>query len=222
MDAIKLIQWKLECERANARVEGKESINSELRKKDLYTIEYTVPAFIASPADKYVERKGPFEHEIDCLSRKMDEIVLEQGKPIEEKLSPFMNEGEIGLLHWNKSYRILNCLLEQDVRSANAHIPSSIHQYQLLYTLSVMGRERPVNNLVEILHDEHFSPDPFHNKVINPVIRRYENISDLRPDYFNSISELVKKLKLVATMGYIGNKKTDWKWIEDKSGEANE
>jgi len=214
MDAIKLIQWKLECERANARVEDKESINPELRKKDLYTIEYTIPAFIASPADKYMERKGPFEHEIDCLSRKMDEILLEQGKPIEEKLSPFMNEGVIGLLHWNKSYRILNCILEQNVRSTNTHINGQRYEYELFYKLSIIGHERPVNNLVEILKSEHFNPDPFSNKLINPVIRRYENISDLRPDYFNSISELEKKLKLIATMGYKGREKTDWKWLE--------
>jgi hypothetical protein len=76
-----------------------------------------------------------------------------------------------------------------------------------------MGKKRPVNNAVKILRDDNMSPDPFTNKLMKPVIKRYENPGDLRPNDYTSISELVEKLTLIATMGYKGNKKTDWEWL---------
>ena len=186
----------------------------ELRNKDIYTIDYKVPAFIASPVDKYVDRGGPFDDKIFELSNKMDEILLEQGTLAVEKLDPFINDGVIGYLNWNKSYQVLNCIVNQNVHSFNAHISGSEHNYQLLYNLSIIGRERCVNNLVKILNGEYWDPNPFQNKIMNPVIKRYENPQELRPNDFNSISELVDKLQMVATMGYKGNKKTDWEWLK--------
>ncbi|MGV8171976.1 MAG: hypothetical protein ACP5OA_04755 [Candidatus Woesearchaeota archaeon] len=221
IEALKLLQYKLELERAEIETGSNredtgikkcpEDIHPELRKKDLYSIEYYVPGFIASPADKYMERKGPFARDIDRLSRYMEEIVIEQGKPVVEKLDPYINDGVIGCLHWNKSYKILNCLLEQDVRSTNISINAS--RYQLLYKLSIAGRERPVNNLVQILQDEWWNVNPFTNKLMNPIIKRYENPNDRSPNDYDSISKLVDELKLVATMGYKGHEKTDWNWI---------
>ncbi len=208
MDAIKLIQYKLELDTAR----DEEAKVLEMRKKDLYIINYIVPAFIASPADKYMERKGPFDKNIKRLSKNMDEIILEQGRLVDEKLDPIINDGVIGMLYWNKSYRILNCIVEQVVQSVNTHIHGQ--RYDLFYKLSILGRERPVNNVFKILSEEYWNPDPFINKLVNPEIKRYANPEDLRPNDHKSIAKLEKKLKLIATMGYNGNKKTDWEWLK--------
>jgi len=208
MDAMNLLQWKIE----NDLAEEEKNKIFELRKKDLYVIDYIVPAFIASPADKYMERKGPFQKDIQRLSKDMDEIILEQGRLVNEKIDPIINDGIIGLLHWNKSYRMLNCIIEQNVQSANTRLYGQ--RYELFYKLSIMGRERPLNNIFKVLSEEYWNPNPFTNKLVKPEIKRYENSEDLRSNDFNSITKLVKKLKLIATMEYKGKNKTDWKWLK--------
>jgi hypothetical protein len=208
MNTLKLIQYKIE----NDLVKEEEEKRLELRKKDLYKIDYTVPAFIASPADKYMERRGNFGHDIERLSKNMDEILLELGKSVTEKLDPIVQDGVIGRLYWNKSYRLLNCIVEQKVQSVNTHINGQ--RYELFYKFSIMGHERPVNDVVLMLQGEYWNPDPFTNNLVKPDIKRYENMQDLRPNNFKSIEKLEKKLKLIATMGYKSKNKTDWKWVK--------
>ena len=176
----------------------------ELRKKDLFVAIYTVPALIGGPIDKYVDREGPFDSDIRRLSESMDEKVLEYGTPVDERLGPFIKDGVIGCVDWTKSYRMLNCIVEQHVRTGNIFSGG-----QLYYHLSIMGRMDPTEFVIQILGNGYLSINPFKNKVVKPVFRRYENPDGLRPNDYRSISELVEKVKHVATL-----ENKEWKWLE--------
>jgi hypothetical protein len=176
----------------------------KLREKDLYVISYSIQAFIAGPVDKYVDRPGPFGKDIDRILNEVNEFAAEQGILIPDhpgSLS-FINDGII-TPHFDTSYHMLNCILSQSIDGVCGF---KHEDKDLVYQLIIMGRERPVNNLVTLLQEERLRPNPFNSK---PSIKRYGNVEYLRPQNFSSIQELEEKLSLVATME--PNRKV-WEW----------
>lgn len=204
-------------------------MNLELRKKDLYKIDYIIPAFFASPLDKYINREGLFEYHLRRIFVKMDEVILEQGRLVFEGACPVIYEKVIDgrvidCLHLNRYYRLLNCIVEQwqDIQPPpglhfNAYtggisrdLSMSGIRHELFYRLSIIGSECPANNSMKLLREDLrnaligalWTP-PITNRSMNsigPIINRYENKNDLHPNDFNSIDDLVENLKLVATM----------------------
>jgi hypothetical protein len=180
------------------------------RKDDLFALRYALPGMTAGPIDKYTERSGPFDKALYHLFIDMHQVLVEHGKSLEEPSSrPFSSYAYSGFHHPPIAYRVLNCLVEQEVDIA--YIDTRGSPYDLLYRISFIGRFAPANAVWRVLSpvakDGFWSLDPFKEDPLKPDIRRFENKELLKPNDFDSIDSLEERLRLIAT-----KEKRTWKW----------
>jgi hypothetical protein len=138
-------------------------------------LRYEIPFMYATAADKHIERPGPFDFDVREWWSSLHRLAVERGKSVVRYQESFLREATIGFPTTRLSYRVLECLLDQEV-SAQARMVDG-HRYDFAYRVTLEGEEARTADLVAILRQQVYGTalcwtfSPFTASVVTKVFK---------------------------------------------------